>query len=111
MGRKRFTKKFKSITVDSGSEFLGWKSLERFVPAKNKVRTQIYYCHPYSAWERGSNEQINGHIRRFIPKGSDISRYTHKQIKKIQDWLNNYPRRILGGISVLDLLEQLEPVA
>ncbi len=106
MGRKRFAKKFKSITVDNGSEFLGWSTLEKSCLVQTKARTRIYYCHPYSAWERGSNEQINGHIRRFIPKGSDISKYTHKRIKDIQDWLNDYPRRILDGISARDLLKK-----
>lgn len=106
MGRKRFAKKFRSITVDNGAEFLGWPALEKSCLARTKTRTLIYYCHPYSAWERGSNEQRNAHIRRFIPKGSDISQYTHKRIKEIQNWLNNYPRRVLGGLSALDLLEQ-----
>ncbi len=107
IGRKQFAKKFKSITVDNGAEFLDWLSLEKSCLARSKTRTQIYYCHPYSAWERGSNEQRNGHIRRFIPKGSDISRYTHKRIKEIQDWLNNYPRRVLEGLSARDRLKQL----
>jgi IS30 family transposase len=111
MGRKRFAKKFKSITVDNGSEFLNWPKLEKSCLAQHKKRTQIYYCHPYSSWERGSNEQINGHIRRFIPKGSDISKYTNKRIKEIERWLNSYPRRILDGMSAKDAIKQLELTA
>ncbi|NLJ80804.1 MAG: IS30 family transposase [Firmicutes bacterium] len=70
--------------------------------------TAIYYCHPYSSWERGSNEQRNGHIRRFIPKSSDISKYTNKQIKEIENWLNFYPRGVLKGLSASKALQELE---
>jgi IS30 family transposase len=68
-------------------------------------RTQIYYCHPYSSWERGTNEQINGHLRRFIPKGCSISDYSTTEIQKIEDWLNNYPRKILNGQSAIEFIE------
>ena len=108
MGKKRFAKKFKTITVDNGSEFLDWVMLEKSCLVQEGKRTAIYYCHPYSSWERGSNEQRNGHIRRFIPKGSDISIYTHKRIKEIEDWLNAYPRRVLSGLSAMEKLKQLE---
>ena len=107
MGKRRFAKNFKSITVDNGAEFLGWRALEASCATPTKQRTQIYYCHPYSAWERGSNEQRNGHIRRFIPKGSDISKYTSKRIKEIENWLNNYPRRVLDGLSAMDVIKNL----
>ena len=84
MGFKQFSKTFKSITVDNGSEFLNWRELEKSCISKGQVpRTQIYYCHPYHSWERGTNEQINGHIRRFIPKGSAISEYSNKYIKEL----------------------------
>jgi len=108
MGKKQFAKKFKSITVDNGSEFLDWVGLEKSCLTQDGQRTAIYYCHPYSSWERGSNEQRNGHIRRFIPKGSAISKYSHKRIQEIEDWLNSYPRRVLNGLSALERLEQLE---
>ncbi len=107
LGRKLFSEKFKTITIDNGSEFLDWITLEKSCLAQSKKRTNLYYCHPYSSWERGSNEQINGHIRRFIPKGSAISGYTNKQIKEIEEWLNNYPRRVLHGISAEEKKIQL----
>jgi IS30 family transposase len=59
-------------------------------------RTKIYYCHPYSSWERGSNENQNKLIRRHIPKGADFDTMTQGDIDKIEDWINNYPRKILG---------------
>ena len=93
MGKEAFRAVFKSITADNGSEFLDHEALERSV--FSGTRTRIYYAHPYSSWERGSNENANRMIRRFIPKGSDISKLTHKQIQQIEDWMNNYPRKIL----------------
>lgn len=107
IGFKRFRKKFKSITVDNGSEFLDWRNLERScVSSRGIPRTQVYYCHPYHSWERGTNEQVNGHIRRFIPKGCAISKYSTKVILGIQEWLNNYPRRVLNGKSAIDVMQE-----
>ncbi len=93
MGVEAFKVVFKSITADNGSEFLDYEALERSVAGGS--RTHIYYAHPYSSWERGSNENANRIIRRFIPKGCDISKFTQKQIQVIEDWINNYPRKIL----------------
>lgn len=59
----------------------------------------MYFAHPYSSWERGTNENINKMIRRFIPKGVDISSFTEKEIQRIQNWINHYPRKILDGKS------------
>jgi IS30 family transposase len=95
MGRKEFTRTYKSITVDNGCEFLDYTGLERSIRSRNKLRTVIYYAHPYSSWERGTNENMNRMIRRFIPKGTDISKFGKLEIKRIQEWLNNYPRKIL----------------
>lgn len=93
---KNFRKKFKTLTVDNGSEFLDFKGLERSVNNPVEQRTKIYYAHPYSSWERGTNENTNKLIRRFIPKGTDIAKISKKSIKAIEEWINNYPRRILG---------------
>ena len=93
---KEFSIKFKSITFDNGVEFLDWKSLELSSLSPNKKRTTLYFAHAYSAWERGSNENQNKMIRRFIPKGIDIHEVTDKEIKAIEDWMNNYPRKRLG---------------
>lgn len=99
IGRVKFAEVFKTITVDNGSEFLNHKKMERSLRSKTKKRTQIYYCHPYSSWERGTNEQTNGMVRRFIPKGTLISPISKKNIIEIQTWINNYPRRIFRGKS------------
>lgn len=101
---KQFAEIFKTITCDNGCENLDFEGIENSVMNKGK-RTKVYYAHPYSSWERGTNENTNRIIRRFIPKGVDISAYSVKQIMQIQHWINNYPRRILGGLSA-NMLEQ-----
>jgi len=90
-----FKDKFKSITLDNGGEFLDWEGIERSCLSQGK-RTLTYFAHPYSSWERGTNENQNRMIRRFIPKGTDISEISTKEIKRIEKWMNNYPRKILG---------------
>lgn len=91
---QKFRKVFKSITVDNGAEFSDFEGLERSI--YNGKRTKVYYCHPYSSCERGSNERLNRDIRRWIPKSSNISKYSEAHIRKITDWLNAYPREIFG---------------
>jgi len=97
MGSRNFRDTYKTITCDNGVEFLDYESLEKSCLNKRKKRTTIYYCHPYTSSERGSNENQNKLIRRFIPKGSDISEYTPEQIAYIENWINNYPRKIFKG--------------
>ena len=86
---------FKTITVDNGTEFSDFKGLQRSIFGRNAKRTDVYYCHPYTSCERGTNERINREIRRLIPKGSDLSRYTAAEIQRVEDWVNSYPRRVL----------------
>ena len=105
MGRARFSEAFKTITSDNGGEFLDFGRIEKSQFAKGKKRTKMYYAHPYRAWERGTNENINKMIRRFIPKGIDIARFSDLEIKSIENFINNYPRKILGGLSA-NLAEQ-----
>jgi len=105
-GSRSFRKIFKTITCDNGSEFMDTEGMERsaltLIP-----RTDIYYAHPYCASERGSNENANGIIRRFIPKGSAIKDYSKESILEIQDWMNNYPRRILNGLSANETFQSI----
>ena len=71
-------------------------------PARRKAYTacaparQPYYCHPYSSWESGSNENANSMIRRRHPKGTDFSKVSAAEIAATEEWINNYPRKILG---------------
>lgn len=93
---KCFSEIFRTITVDNGSEFLDSEKMEQSIYSKNKKRTTIYYAHPYSSWERGSNENQNKLIRRFVPKGTDIGKLSEESVKRIQYWMNHYPRRRFG---------------
>lgn len=93
-GKKRFCKLFQTITCDNGTEFRDPASIERSAFNASHIRTQLYFAHPYCSWERGSNENNNRLIRRWIEKGSDISKVSHKEIARIQDWMNRYPRQI-----------------
>lgn len=93
--RQDFKDKFKSITFDNGGEFLDWETIEKSRLSDEK-RTQVYFAHPYSSWERGTNENQNRMIRRFIPKGTDIAKISVQEIKRIEKWMNNCPRKILG---------------
>lgn len=88
---KRFYNKFKTITFDNGVEFMDYEGMEQSCIRKGK-RTQIYYAHPYCSGERGTNENNNRMIRRWIPKGIVIDNISKEFIKKIEEWLNNYPR-------------------
>lgn len=91
---KRFKKIFKSITVDNGVEFSDFNGLERSIYGGK--RTNVYYCHPYTSCERGTNERINRDIRRLIPKGADLSLYSDEDIQRVEDWVNAYPREIFN---------------
>lgn len=86
-----FNNVFKTITADNGSEFLDSEGMKEAGRSE-----EIYYAHPYCSWERGSNENGNRMLRRFIPKGSDIGKITEEELQRIEDWVNNYPRKILG---------------
>jgi transposase, IS30 family len=97
-GARRFRSLFKSITADNGSEFLDVEALQRCAFSKRQ-RTQLFYAHPYASWERGSNENADRRIRRFIAKGRDIARFTHKAIQEVACWINEDPRKLLDYLT------------
>lgn len=99
IGAAKFRKIFKSITVDNGSEFSAAEELERSAINKTIPRTKVYFCHPYSSWERGSNENANIMIRRKHPKGTNFAKVSAAEIADTERWINNYPRKILGYMS------------
>ena len=84
-----FSRVFKTITTDNGSEFAQLQELETI------SATMIYFARPFSSWEKGTNEMHNGLIRRFIPKGRRINEYSFDEIVEIEDWCNLLPRKIL----------------
>lgn len=98
IGFPAFIRKYKTITCDNGVEFLDSNGTERSIFSSDATRTALYYCHPFASSERGSNENQNKLIRRWIPKGEDIADYKD-MIPFIQDWINNYPRMLFNGMS------------
>lgn len=101
-----FKKVFRSITVDNGVEFSDYEGLERSVLHEGEKRTSVFYCHPYSSWERGTNENNNRLIRRHVPKGEDFDEKQDRDIEYIENWINNYPRGIFGFKTSAQLFEE-----
>ena len=94
--RRKLMSKVLSITTDNGGEFLdSIKIIETFAKINKMLR--IYYAHAYCAWEKGSVENVNRHIRRFFPKGTNFIEVTGKQVQQVQDFINSIPREILEG--------------
>lgn len=96
----QFAEVFKTITADNGSEFANLSSLEQ------EAKTSVYFAHPYSAWERPSNERANGLLRRFIPKCRRIDGYDTDEIYFACEWANDLPRKILGYRTPNELFEK-----
>ena len=94
---EHFKKIFKSITFDNGSEFSDSAGMEK------DDRLKVYYAHPYSSYERGTNENWNGIVRRYIPKGSSFEYLTDKDIERIVYYINTLPRKRIGYKTPLDL--------
>ena len=90
----------KTMTYDNGIEMANHKWLS------NNTGMDIYFANPYSSWERGTNENTNGLIRRFFPKGTDFNKITIEQLKQAQFALNNRPRKILGYKTPNEIMNQ-----
>ncbi|MFR1971978.1 MAG: IS30 family transposase [Clostridia bacterium] len=87
------------MTTDNGHEFLNYDKIEISKYNKEERRTIVYYTDPYSSWQKGMNENCNGILRRFIPKGTDLNKVTSEKLEKILNKINGKPRKILGFIS------------
>ena len=114
---KYFPLVFKSITMDNGKEFADTYGLSRTALKTrcptigqehisidtsvqpldtSNIRVKLYYCHPSTPQERGTNENINKMVRKYIPKGTNFDNETIESIKYIQEEINNYPRGIFN---------------
>lgn len=91
----------KSITYDNGPENA------KHLNINEELNCDSYFCQPYHSWEKGSVEQVNGLIRRYIPKGSDFSKTHYKTLEKIEALLNNRPRRCLGFKTPLEVYNEM----
>lgn len=87
---REFKEKVKTITFDNGLEFSEHGKIAKGLGA------DIYFAHPYASWERGTNENTNGLIRQYFPKGTDFNKVTHAQVQWVMDRINNRPRKTRG---------------
>ena len=87
----------KTITYDNGIEFSTWRSAEKAIQA------DIYFADPYKSSQRGRNENFNGLVRDFLPKGTDFKKLTPQRILDIENLLNTRPRKRLGGLTPLEV--------
>jgi len=97
-----FKKKVHTITTDNGLEFAKHKTIAK------SLQCDYYFCDPYSSWQRGLNENINGLIRQYIPKGSSFENISKKQIRQIENRLNHRPRKLLGWRTPYEVFHEKE---
>ena len=90
----------KSMSTDNGTEFSAWKEIQEI------LNISVYFCHSYASYEKGTNEKHNGIIRYFIPKGNLIENYSNNDIQNIANWMNNYPRKIFGYKTPIEMLKE-----
>ncbi|MBB3181981.1 IS30 family transposase [Variovorax sp. Sphag1AA] len=91
---------YKSLTWDRGSEMAGHK---QFTLATD---TKVYFCDPQNPWQRGSNENTNGLLRQYLPKGIDVSTYSQAQLNALARRLNERPRKTLNFRTPAEMFSQ-----
>lgn len=95
----------KSITYDNGCEFAGHEKINKKF---KKAGLKSYFCKPYHSWEKGTVENINGLIRRFFPKGTNFDTIKHKDIKRVESWINNRPMKVLNFNTPNEMFNKLK---
>ena len=73
-----------------------------------RLRMDVYFCDAHSPWQRGSNENANGIIREFLPKGIDLSPFTDQDLRRIEYVMNNTPRKILDFATPQEVFDQIK---
>jgi IS30 family transposase len=96
-----FVGKIRSLTMDNGKEFSGHEVIAAL------LQTKVYFAHPYASWERGTNENTNGLIRQYLPKGMSFRNLDMEQCKDIERKLNMRPRKRLGFATPMDYRDKL----
>lgn len=95
---KPFKKLCRTITFDNGGEFAGHQDLAK------KLNCKTYFAKPYHSWQRGTNENTNGLLRRYYPKGMELGKVSHAEIERVQLAINGRPRKRLNYQSPLEVL-------
>ena len=95
----------KTLTMDRGSENLGYQEIEKV------LELDCFYAHAYHSWERGCNENLNGLIRRYLPKKTDFNKVSNDDIRKIEYLLNSRPRKRLGWKTPYEVFYNMTGVA
>lgn len=90
-----------TLTLDNGTEFLGFKELEQALDMK------VYFADTHAPWQRGSNENVNGLLRFFFPRGTDFNKVTDQQLDAVLDLINNRPRKCLGYLSPNEVINKV----
>lgn len=95
----------KTLTRDRGTENVRWREVGK------ELSLNVYFAHPYASYERGTNENSNGLVRRYIPKKSDFNQYTKDELHTIEYAINNRPRKRHGGLTPLEVFYKATGVA
>lgn len=98
---KKFSQLTETVTFDNGKEFSGHKNLS------NKLKCNVFFAKPYHSWERGTNENTNGLLRQYYPKGTDFNGISDKEIQKIVNKINNRPRKCLNYKTPAEVFSEL----
>lgn len=91
----------RSLTWDQGAEMFRHEKLE------SETGIDIYFCDPQSPWQRGSNENTNGLLRQYFPKGTDLSQHHRDKLAAVAHTLNNRPRKMLGWKTPAEVMEEI----
>lgn len=91
----------RTITWDQGTEMAEVAAFELATDFK------VYFCNPRSPWERPTNENTNGLVRQYFPKGTDFAKVTDEEVRRVQDLLNSRPRKALGFKTPSEVLNEI----
>ena len=103
------TRTYMKSTQTNWVQSVTWKQAfnPHWASAKTRKRTRVYFAHPYSSYERGSNENANRLIRRFLPKGSTFDKLRQRDVQKLARWMNKNPRKLFAGMSAKDKAKEI----
>lgn len=105
---KSYSKLFRIVLTDNGSEFLDPLHIELDYNTGKKL-SNVFYCKPYSSWQKGCIEKNHEYIRKIFPKGTNFNDFTNEEVQRLEDTINNIPRDSLNGKTPYKLLKEKYP--